>query len=76
MSTQRWRRKLALQVCGGALAAGAGYYGGDRPLSSAYRRTWPYPKEGDAFLNCRRASEGGTVHLTTCFFGCEEGFRV
>lgn len=29
MSNPRWRRKLALQVCAGALAAGAGYYGRD-----------------------------------------------
>jgi hypothetical protein len=38
MSNPRWRRKLALQVCAGALAAGAGYYGGDLPSLSLLLR--------------------------------------
>ena len=31
MANPRWKRKLALHLCAGALAAGAGYYGGYHP---------------------------------------------
>ena len=47
MSTNpRWRRKLAFQICAGALAAGAGYYGEDilsLSLSLSVFLVYPFP---------------------------------